>query len=496
MVHISTAKVRIATNAAAITFETDQLLGVNFETTLTEPDEPRPQWGQLSDEINSYNTTTLHARIVDAWPEHLTVFDPRCFAVHHFMPGDPGAPPRALWYKGGRPILHNGQVTDDPSHLPANATFGYSTEEFGNEYYQVEERMGSVDFRVPTFYGGTDTRGTILGVGRLVDSGSPMRKKQDWRVNTIKRGMVKPFHHYKRTIGFSKDDIQIINAGSGYIPNDVLKGAGGDGRDAWLKVTSVDNQTGAILSVAPFKILYGSGDSRCLQDSIGYGFSHDDFSEYIGPCSVGDPVTQQPITDETACLAAGGTFDVSLQGRKSKLKFHSYDGGDSRIIGGEATLGEGAEVCVTKGVVWDKYIFDVGQTKRAPELLTLPSKEGKNVEDGNRGIALGVRQKVVNITDTPVGTYDIYLMFKADPSYYTFNEDSQTPNWLNFCDLRISPGQEVVAEAAPADSRKAKIKKLFKNFGVIGRILGGLLTIYNMDIFDSDDDKTQDPPTE
>ena len=86
-------------------------------------------------------------------------------------------------------------------------------------------------------------------------------------------------------------------------------------------------------------------------------------------------------------------------------------------------------------------------------------------------------------------------MFKADPSYYTFNEDSQTPNWLNFCDLRISPGQEVVASAAPTDSRKAKIKSLFKNYGMIGKLLGGILTIMNADIFDSDDDKTQDPPT-
>ena len=143
--------------------------------------------------------------------------------------------------------------------------------------------------------------------------------------------------------------------------------------------------------------------------------------------------------------------------------------------------------------MWDKYIFDEGQTKRAVELLTLPSKEGKNTEDGNRGLALGIRQKVVNITDTPVGTYDIYLMFKADPSYYTFNEDSQTPNWLNFCDLRISPGQEVVA--AVGNKKKDQIKSLFKNYGTIGKVLGGLATVINADIFDSDDDKTQDPPT-
>lgn len=502
MVHISTAKIRISTNAAAFRFETDQLLGVNFETTLTEPDEPRPQWGVLSDEINSYNTTSLHARIVDAWPEHLTIFDPRCFAVHHFMPGDPNDAPRALWYKGGEPVLYNGQVTDDSSHLPANATFGYSTEEFGNEYYQVEERMGSVDFRVPTSIGSAGTaqqaadhKGRILSAGTVVDSGSLMRKKQDWRVNTIKRGMVKPFHHYKRTIGFSKDDIQIIAAGSGYQAGDIFRGAGGDGRDAWLKVKSVGSN-GEITSLAPFKILYGSGDSRCLQDSIGYGFSHDDFSEYIPPsCSVVNPNTQQPITDEDECIAAGGAFDHGS--RKGKLVFSFYTGGDGRVTPNKAMSQgvepAGAEIRAAKGVVWDKFIFDEGQTKRAPELLSLPSKEGKNTEDGNRGIALGIRQKVVNITDDPVGVYDIYLMFKADPSYYTFNEDSQTPNWLNFCDLTISPSEEAVSQ--DPSPKKGTLKSLFKNYGIIGKILGGIHTIMNSDVFESDDDQTQDPPT-
>jgi hypothetical protein len=152
---------------------------------------------------------------------------------------------------------------------------------------------------------------------------------------------------------------------------------------------------------------------------------------------------------------------------------------------------------VAQGIVWDKLIIDFGQTKRQVELLSLPSKEGKNTEDGNRGLALGVRQKAVNIPD-PVGIYDIYYYFHADPSYYTFNEDSQTPNWLNYCDLRFAPTATVADPPVPTAKQKriANLKKLMKYKGFAGRIIGGLAILMNADLLLPDDETPKDPPTE
>jgi hypothetical protein len=48
----------------------------------------RAMWGSTSDNIDSFGTTALHIRIFDSWPEELTIFDPRYFAVLHFNPGD------------------------------------------------------------------------------------------------------------------------------------------------------------------------------------------------------------------------------------------------------------------------------------------------------------------------------------------------------------------------------------------------------------------------
>ena len=493
--HISTAKVRLSTGASAIEFSVDQLLGVNYEIGL-DPTQPQSQWGRRTDDIGSYNTSALHARIVDAWPTHLTVFDPRCMAVHHFQPGDPTLAPRKLWYRGGRPLFDEGELFEDASLLPSNAVFGYSTVEDGlDTCYQVEERSGSVDFRVPTF--APSPTGTIIGTGTLLDSSSTVRKKQDWRVNTVKRGMVKPFHHYKITIGFSKNHLQIISGGEGYVPNDVLKGYGGQGQDAWLKVKAIGSN-GEITAVEPFEIAYGEYnengvpvDGKILQDSIGYGFGHEDFSEYAGVCTVSG---FQTPTNKDDCTEASGQWTVTEQG--SKLRFSNYTGGDVRVDGMpglRVSQGTGADIGVKKGIVYNKYIHDFGQTKRQVELLSLPSKEGKNTQDGNNGIALGQRQKIVNIPD-PVGVYDVYFYFHADVSYYSDNHDSKTRNHLNYCDLRFSPA--VAAEAPPPlSSKSSNIKSLLSGeYGTLGKILGGLSVIINNGAIDSDDEKTVDPP--
>ena len=43
-------------------------------------------WGR-GDRWDSLSTTNLWVKVYQAWPRHLTVYDPRYFAVHHFNPG-------------------------------------------------------------------------------------------------------------------------------------------------------------------------------------------------------------------------------------------------------------------------------------------------------------------------------------------------------------------------------------------------------------------------
>lgn len=64
---------------------TNYFLGVNSKPWATN--RGNPQWGSTTDDINSFGTTALHARVFDAWPSGQTIFDPRYFSVLHFNPG-------------------------------------------------------------------------------------------------------------------------------------------------------------------------------------------------------------------------------------------------------------------------------------------------------------------------------------------------------------------------------------------------------------------------
>ena len=116
----------------------------------------KPQYGAYQDDIYSFGTTVLATRVFDSWPEDLTIFDPRYFAVLHFNPGTFGTVPDTIsvTYKG------------------ASRT--------------VDKIETSVDFRIPT-----TLNNNIIALETELDKDSTdIRPKELWKVNPIRRGML------------------------------------------------------------------------------------------------------------------------------------------------------------------------------------------------------------------------------------------------------------------------------------------------------------------
>jgi len=152
-----------------------------------------PQFGSQTDEIYSPGTTTLNVRIFDAWPENLTVFDPRYFSVLHFNPGKFGSSPTS------------NTINDNGTNIAVD-----------NIEYEV-------DFKIPTWGTGDNSPGDniIIPLNTIIDSGvaPSIRPQSRWRVNPIRRGMLLTgggFTYKHRKIGV-KDDTKKIKVDKDYI---------------------------------------------------------------------------------------------------------------------------------------------------------------------------------------------------------------------------------------------------------------------------------------
>lgn len=124
----------------------------------------RPQYGAYQDDIYSFGTTVLAVRVFDAWPEALTTFDPRYFAVLHFNPG---------------------AIASLPTTTSGTLTLSKSDGTTVKTTYNIDQLDTPVDFRIPT-----DINNNIMAVNTIVNSGTDMLPRDYWRVNSIRRGMM------------------------------------------------------------------------------------------------------------------------------------------------------------------------------------------------------------------------------------------------------------------------------------------------------------------
>ena len=203
-------------------------------------------WGGQDDPW-SFNTTTCHAKVWQAWPRELTVYDSRFFVAHHFNNGlkDKNGPVdkdvKKTLYRGHNELnegipsglilaasstnsseaqhLFNNNIlwsTDDDAQVSLNDNSkGFVGE--GNIIYPVDQvtytpdnsRGYEVDFKEPTYSnkgeggggGAATTDNSLVPLGVEVFSDGPVRDKTEWRVNTKCRAKLLPFKHYRKTIG-------------------------------------------------------------------------------------------------------------------------------------------------------------------------------------------------------------------------------------------------------------------------------------------------------
>jgi len=267
-----------ATNV--ITFQTENNYGMDdykSEGTITNPagiNHSSFRNGTYSD----LNCTEMFVRIYHAHPRHLTIYDPRYFAIHHFADGPGDTVIGKTYYNGSSEI----EYADTPIDL-LNATFGDPPEEYTqaaddntigypNNYYISDSLTydGGVDVRVPTLIGnlgGDQELGVIPNIGEEVYSDSPYREYNDWQVQGAHRGNLLPSISTARTIGLGGwgieyDDTSGSTGGTGYSESDRFTTDGGNGTGILLKPILNNG------SITTFEVVDGK---------LGYNFRPGDF---------------------------------------------------------------------------------------------------------------------------------------------------------------------------------------------------------------------------
>jgi hypothetical protein len=512
-VGIITTKVRMQTNAANFSFTGEQLLGVDGYTATNRQDAGMigsvlasifgggdffggtvngnliGQWGkgQGFDTWNAPNTSTLYARVVDAWPDEQTIFDPRTFSVHHFHAGELGSEPLHAWYSGGLPLKNNNKLIydnenwngrPDPAVIPLPHTLKYSNVLFSDGIYMVDIRHFDTDFRVPTYIGtvgnpsADDSVGDFVPVGlpsnpTLVDVNSPLRKKLDWRVNPVKRGMLMPFHYFHRTIGVGR--VSIENGGDKYQVGDILFSAGGTGGGCYVRVKLVSN--GAITEVEFISDIVADLDTHYQhqQNMYGFAYSHDDFIP-SGTCYNIDPRTGPVPHTKALCERVAGTWSNGYS--NSKVKFINYSAGadDSvdKFLPAHKMVGEGAEIFADKGIVYDFYNPEGELNKtRALTPIALPSQQG--AKPSTNGRADGGFQTYLEIGEpSPDLAYDVFFHFKSDISYVNKGPNSWAQSYLQYLDMTVGVSEPAPKPRKPFSWLSLLMRRLFPELDAPG----------------------------
>jgi len=283
-----------------------------------------PRWGGLSDEPNRFKTTALHMKMFDAWPEDQTIYDARYFSVFHFNPGS---------------LLSRPDQAEEEITVPGVAPF------------KPDVLTESVDFRVPTYPDNTPAK-----PGDVIDGDVILADEENWRVNTMRRGMMLSdggFRYYKTSCGVKESSI--IDGGTGYEDQEILEVSGGSGKDATVKI-SVD-ASGTIVSM--------------VAENRGEGYIPSDF---------GDP--SDPTT--------------------SKLS----------LVGGKGT---GSDVKITKGIMHRVEYLDEGPKNRSQGYIRLTDGNGDGRGNTGKGFVEGPREQFLTIEEqNDTGEYDMFFYFHND----------------------------------------------------------------------------------
>jgi hypothetical protein len=375
-------------------------------------------------EIDSQNCTEMFVRVFHAHPRHLTVYDPRYFAVHHFADGVGDDVIETTYHHG------NSEITKEQyDNNVQSSGVGYP-----DKFYQSNELTYSngVDVRVPTLIGNSGVNneqatGVISTVGTLVYSDDEYREVTDWQVKNVHRGNLLPSEVDIETIGVSIYQIEIdpdtgLMGGSGYKLSDRFTTEGGNGEGVILKATSQGGlgSNGEILQLEVHK------------DNFGFDFQPSNFF---------------PKKD----------VDDLVNGNPSPV---SYDLSKVKIVPTGTVSGKGLRAYVATGA-----IYKLTSTQPRPSVATknsiskitgsVPTHNGRlsNVFNPMYG-ANDVTS--VEITNPSIDNkYDVFLHFHNDISHTWGNSDlaASTPSAREqVIQLTIAPDGSASSSASSSSS--------------------------------------------
>lgn len=296
-----------------INFTTQNYLGVgssfNIAGGLSDNTPWEPAWGGYGgDTYNNLQTTQLFARVFQSWPKHLTVYDPRFFAVHHFNDGvelcdntdsnidiPATCPTKELYFNGLK-----SNVTNPPSI------------KYPDGFYWVDKIESSVDVRIPTYYktngsSSTPTAGDMIYSDGPSSAGNLLglwRKPEHWTIDPKRRGKLLPYENYQMfTIALPTTNLKcwiknsmpitesildysiiVFNAGKNYKIGDTFSISGGSGNG--LNYILVAKDVGQDGSIEEFEI---------QQDSTSYGYATSDFSALSNIVPLGSNITSTAV---------------------------------------------------------------------------------------------------------------------------------------------------------------------------------------------------------
>jgi hypothetical protein len=187
-----------------------------------------PTWGSRSDNIGSFGTTALHARIFDYWPPEQTIFDPRYFGVLHFNAGS---------------YYNNATLSKIDGETPEN----------------IKKRVDAakaLDIPIPTYI---DEK--IVTENDIINENTKFLPKNKWKLNPIRRGALLSsggFTYLYHVIGVGQ--YEILFGGTGFNNN------------FEYSVTSKNLIINFTVSngkiIAPFKYKKDSLDNELIGDSF------------------------------------------------------------------------------------------------------------------------------------------------------------------------------------------------------------------------------------
>lgn len=329
-----------------------------------------PQWGNSDSSVDQFDATSLKATMYDHWPEEDTIYDVRYFAPLHFNPGLVGSSAET-------------KVVDEGVEAETENT---------NKYQRSVDIIthATVDFRVPTYKDPLNDQidNTIVAAGITVTkdglTNGKLRPVEEWRVNTICRGMMISnlygFRYYQRTIGLG-DEYNIVEAGTGFSSGSTIDLKNG----AKVKITEIDEQ-GSIISLE-------------VSDR-GEGFDASDFADLV-TIETDDPDNQEEIYGYLATLSS---------------------------------VGENASIIFNNGLVYDK-LKETNYPKRQGGVNCVPRSYGGD------GVVFGSQSSTIGV-DEPNSSnlYDIFLFCYNDVGHVDLVPQAQTAGLLQYINLDIGAG--------------------------------------------------------